>query len=345
MRRAVVNLRDSRPVWAIPPHVARDIAAAFPEGWDVVVVDAAVDGRGDGGGVSDEALAAAPGAEVWLGYGFPRALFAAAAAGPDARLRWVHTGTAGVGSLLYPEMRASRVLLTNSAGVHAPPMAETVIAMLLHFARGLDIAVRAQAEGRWDPGPFEAGTDAIRELAGLTLGVLGLGGIGREVAWRARALGMHVIAARRSDRPAPDGIELLAGERALDHLLARSDAVVVTVPSTPATRGLIDAAALARMKPSAVLVNVARGDVVDEGALADALRAGALRGAALDVFAREPLPPDSPLWTLPNVLITPHVSATTARFWEREAALIRDNVDRYLRGDPLRNVVDRSAGY
>lgn len=345
MRRAVLNLRDSRPVWAIPPHVAREIASAFPDGWDVVVVDAAVDGRGDGGGVSDEALAAAPGAEVWLGYGFPRALFAAATGGPDARLRWVHTGTAGVGSLLYPDMRASDVLLTNSAGVHAPAMAETVIAMLFHFARGLDFAVRAQAAGRWDPSPYEAGTDAIRELAGLTVGILGLGGIGREVAWRARALGMHVIAVRRSGRPAPDGIELLTGGSALDDLLARSDAVVITVPSTPSTRGLIDAAALACMKPNAVLVNVARGDVVDEQALADALRAGALRGVALDVFAREPLPADSPLWTLPNVLITPHVSATTPRFWERETALIRDNIERYLRGVPLSNVVDRSAGY
>src|SRR5690606_23283765 len=165
----------------------------------------------------------------------------------------------------------------------------------------------------------------IRELNGRTLGIVGLGGIGREVAWRARALGMHVIASRRSARPGPEGVELLTGTDALPTLLERSDAVVIAVPSTPSTRGLIDAAALRRMKPSAVLVNVARGDVVDEQALTEALAAGRLRGAALDVFAHEPLPERSPLWTLSNVLILPHVSATTPRFWERESALIIDN--------------------
>jgi phosphoglycerate dehydrogenase-like enzyme len=344
-RRAVLNLRDTRPVWALTPQAAREITAAFPEDWDVVVLDAPVDGRGDGRGVSAEALAAAPGTEVWFGYGFPRELFAAATAGTHPRLRWVHTGTAGVGSLLYPEMRASDIVLTNSAGIHAPPMAETVLAMILHFARGLDFAVRAQSAGRWDPAPFETIGDHIRELNGLTLGIVGLGGIGRELAWRARAFGMHVLAARRSARPAPEGVELLTGEDAVASLLGRSDAVVIAVPSTADTRGLIDAAALARMRPAAVLVNVARGDVVDEDALADALRSGRLRGAALDVFAHEPLPAESPLWQLPNVLILPHVSATTPRFWERERALITDNIARYLRGEPLRNMVDRTAGY
>jgi phosphoglycerate dehydrogenase-like enzyme len=339
----VINLRDARPVWAIPQWASTRIAAAFPDGWDVVVVAAPVDGRGDGGGVSPDALAAADGAEVWFGFGFPRALFHAASAA--GRLRWVHTGTAGVGGLLYDELRASDVALTNSAGVHAPPIAETVIGMLLHFARGFDFAVRAQAERAWRTEPFEAADTVVGEVAGTTLGLVGLGGIGREVGRRARALGMHVVATRRSERPGPDGIEVLHGPHALPQLLERSDAVVVAVPATPETRGLIDARALAAMKSSAVLVNVSRGDVVAEDALADVLRAGRIRGAALDVFRTEPLPADSPLWSLPNVLITPHVSGTTLRFWERECALIVENIGRYLAGDELRNLVDKRLGY
>jgi phosphoglycerate dehydrogenase-like enzyme len=156
---------------------------------------------------------------------------------------------------------------------------------------------------------------------------------------------MRVHATRRSGRPAPADIEMFIGPDATQHLLEISDFVVVSLPSTPATRGLLDASMIAHMKPSAVLINVARGDIVDENALTFALRAGALRGAGLDVFATEPLPPASPLWDLPNVLITPHVSATTPQFWLREVELIRENVARYLAGRVLRNVVDRKLGY
>jgi phosphoglycerate dehydrogenase-like enzyme len=145
--------------------------------------------------------------------------------------------------------------------------------------------------------------------------------------------------------PDSDNITVVHGDGALDRVLSRSDVVVLTTPSTPQTRGLIGAAQLDIMRRGAVLINVARGDVIDEAALIEALRNGRLRGAGLDVFATEPLPVDSPLWHLPNVLITPHVSATTPRFWERQADLILDNLDRYLHGRPLRNVVDVAAGY
>jgi phosphoglycerate dehydrogenase-like enzyme len=236
-------------------------------------------------------------------------------------------------------------VLTNSAGIHAPAMAETVLGMILHFARGLDYAVRAQAECRWDPGVFSNRVGAVAEVDGATLGILGLGGIGLELARRARALGINVIAVRRSGRPAPAGIDVITGPDALPRLLAASDYVVIALPSTPGTRGIIDATALAGIKPGAVLINVARGDVVDEDALAHALEAGVLRGAGLDVFRDEPLPSDSPLWRLPNVLITPHVSATTPRFWTRQVELIRDNVARYLAGRTLRNVVNKQLGY
>lgn len=346
-RRAVVNLRDVRPAWEIPGWARESIAAAFPKDWDIVFVETLVDasaGGGDGGGVSPEAIEAAAGAEFYLGLGAPREVLLAGTS-HEPKLRWMHTGTAGVASLLYPEMVQSDVVLTNSAGIHAPAMAETVLGMILHFARGLNHAVRAQAAGRWDADPFSNRVGAITEVDGATLGLIGLGGIGLELGRRARALGMNVLALRRSGRPAPAGIELLTGPGALHRLLAASDYLVLALPSTPGTRGILDAAAIAAIKPGAVLVNVARGDVLDQDALIRALDSGALRGAGLDVFREEPLPADSLLWRLPNVLITPHVSATTPRFWTRQVELIRDNVARYLSGRALRNVVDKQRGY
>lgn len=346
MRRLVVNLRDVRPVWAMPEWAMEEIRAALPDGWEVVPVETAADGRGDGGGVAPEALEAIPGAEVYLGYGFPPALFQAAHQGGAAALRWVHSGAAGVAGSLYPEMRRSPILLTNSAGVHAAPIAETVLAMVLHFARGLDFAVRAQAERRWGKPAFEAADTPVREVSGATLGIVGYGGIGREVAHRAAALGMRILALKRSPPPAPiPGVEVLFGDDGLRRLLRASDYVVLTVPETDQTRGLLGAAELREMRSDAVLINVARGGVVDEAALARRLGAGQLRGAGLDVFAEEPLPSDSPFWELPNVLLTPHVSGTSRGFWRRETDLIVDNLKRYLHDRPLRNLVDKQAGY
>lgn len=345
-RRAVLNLTDVRHIWRIPPEAVGAITYAFPNTWEVVVVDAPVDGRGDGGGVSKEALAAVVGAEVCFTFGMPRELFLAATLDERSELRWVHTATAGVASMLYPEMLASTVILTNSAGVHAPPIAETVTGMLLYFARGLDIAVDAQRGRAWQAERFENDRDLAREVAGATLGIIGLGSIGVEVAARARALGMRVLAVRRTLDTAPDGVELLTGDDAMTELLGRSDYVVVCAPSTSETRGMIDARAIAAMKRNAVLINVARGDIIEsEHMLAAALADGRLRGAALDVFRVEPLPIASPLWDLPNALITPHVSGIGQGFWDRETALIIDNVTRYLRGEPLKNVVDKRRGY
>ncbi len=273
------------------------------------------------------------GAEVYVGFGVPRDLFLAATAGPDSRFRWAHSASAGVGGSLYPEMRDSDVVLTNSAGVYAPAIAETVIALLFHFARGLDFAVRAQAERRWDKAPFDDPASPVGELAGAALGIVGFGGIGREVARRAEALGMRVLAMRRT------------GGVPLEELLPQSNYLLLAVPETPATRGLIGERELALLPPGAVVVNVGRGSVVDEAALIEALRSGRLRGAGLDVFAREPLPPESPLWALPNVLVLPHVSGASPHFWRRQTELIRDNLGRYLAERPLRNVVDKSSGY
>lgn len=338
----VLDMRDRRPVWGIPDWAIEEIGAALPEDWEYRVVEGWADGTADGsGGLKEETLAALPGATVYCGFGIPAELLRV---GTD--LRWVHSGSAGVRSSLTPEMRAADLVFTNSAGIHGPPMAETVLAMLLHFARGLDLALVAQREGRWDTAPFYAADTPVDEVAGSTVGILGYGGIGREVARRILPLGMKVLGLKRSPGgDAPEGVELLHGEAGLERLLAESDWLVVTAPDTPDTRGLLTRDHIGRMKRGAVFINVARGAIADEDALVEALRSGHLRGAGLDVFTHEPLPPGHPFWGLANVLVMPHVSPVTRRFWRREVDLIVGNLRAFLAGDPLRNLVDREAGY
>ena len=345
MHKLVINMADKRPIWAVPPWAEAEIRAALPADWQVAALRAPVSGEGDGGGVTAEAVAAAHGAEVYMGMGVPREVFVAATTGPEARLRWAHTGSAGVGAALYPEMLASDVMLTNSAGIMGPPIAESIIGMALYFARGFDLALASVGQRRWTKDAIYEPTSPVRELGGATLGIVGYGGVGREVAARARALGMRVLATKRTPAPAPAGVELLYGDAGLRRLLEEADVVVLTVPGTPETRALIGREELARMKASAVLINVARGSIVDEPALIEALRAGRLRGAGLDVFAKEPLPADSPLWDMPNVLVTPHVSAVSPLYWRREVELIVENLRRYLAARPLLNVVDKTRGY
>ncbi|MBD0320447.1 MAG: D-2-hydroxyacid dehydrogenase [Gemmatimonadetes bacterium] len=340
-RRLVVDLNDRRPLYSIPDWAVDEIRAAVPDDWEVVVLHDLTDSTGDGGPATPAAMAAIAEAEVYLGYGIPPALFAAA----GERLRWAHSGAAGVGGSLHAAMLASDVVLTNSAGVHAEPIADTVLATILYFARGLDFAVRLQAEHRWDRGPWESADAPVRELSQLTLGVHGLGGIGRAIARRGAALGMRVLATRRRPGDAPEGVELLTGGHALEGLLDASDVLVVTVPRTKETEGTIGAAELARLPAGATVMVISRGGVVDEDALVEALRAGRIRGAALDVFAREPLPAESPLWGLPNALLTPHISGASHLFWRRQTDLVTENLRRYLAGDPLLNTVDKHAGY
>lgn len=254
------------------------------------------------------------------------------------RLRWVHTPSAGVEHLLTPAVLERDLTLTNSAGVHAIPMAEFAMAFMLAHAKRLPEYRAAQAEPRWARGL------ELRELYEATLLILGIGGIGQAIAERAAAFGMSVWGSRRTDRPTPHAERVVTGDAWRD-LLPEADYVVVAAPLTPETRHMVDAAALAAMKPSAYLINVARGPLVDESALAEALAAGRIAGAALDTFEREPLPPESPLWRLPNVTITPHATANSPRMRERQIALFLDNLRRFRNGQPLRNVVDKAAGY
>ncbi len=343
MSRIVLDLNDRRPIWTVPSWAVQEIEAALPEGWELYVAAGEADGSGDGSGeASPEIVEAVKGATVYVGLGIPADVLEAG----GGSLRWVHTGAAGVGGSLTPELRESGVHFTNSAGIHGPPMAETVTGMILHFARGLDLALQGQREGRWRHEPFLAADTPVREVAGSTVGILGLGGIGTEVAERLAALGAKVLGWKRNPAPAPPYVsELLTGEEGRERILTASDVVVVTVPETRETRGLLDGAALRRMKEGALLVNVSRGGLVDTSALVELLRSGHLRGAALDVTDPEPLPDGHPLWELPNVLITPHVSAVSRGFWRRQTDLIVENLQRFVAGSPLRNAVDLEAGY
>jgi phosphoglycerate dehydrogenase-like enzyme len=222
--------------------------------------------------------------------------------------------------------------------VNAGPLAEFSMLGLLAFAKGLPRLLADKRDHRWDHYP-------VSELRGATILVLGLGQIGIEVARLASASGMKVLAINRRGTSDSPHVSELRTPDALMALLPRADAVVITLPLTEATGGLLDARAIARMKQGAILVNVGRGGVLDEQALVSALRAGKLAGAALDVFATEPLPADSPLWDLPNVLISPHTAALSLRENERIVRLFADNIERYLAGQPLRNRVDPAHFY
>jgi phosphoglycerate dehydrogenase-like enzyme len=268
------------------------------------------------------------------------------------KLRWVHSATAGVERVLTPASRERGLVITNARGVFSRPIAEYVMLMILAAARRLPQLLELQAERTWQP--LEA-----RELRDVTVGIVGLGSIGRAVGALATAFGCRVIATRRrpeAGAEAADGAgdepflgsvmldRVLPPER-LDELLAESDFVVLAAPLTPDTVGLIGEASIATMKPGAWVINVARGELVDEHALARAVRNGRIGGAVLDTFREEPLPPTSPLYDLPNVILTPHTSWSSTRVLDRSVDLFCDNLRRYAAGEPLLNVVDPSAGY
>ena len=340
-RRLVIDLASPRAAWRIPKPSVVAIRNAVGAGWDVMEIQAPAVSDGDGGSGSPEAIAAARGAEIYLGFGVPSGVAAAA----KDTLRWAHTATAGVGSSLA-HMSGSRVMLTNSAGVHAEPMADWVVAAIAYFTRGLDRMVAAQRQGRWAKEDFTDGAIPMREFRELRLGVFGLGGIGTAVARRGLALGMKVSGVRRRpERGGPKGVEWVGRLDDLPRLAGGSDVLVIAAPHTQETVGAVDRRVLERLPHQALVVNVSRGSLLDETALLELLELRRLRGAALDVFATEPLPAGHPFWTHPRVLVAPHVSAVSSRFWERETALIVDNIRSYLAGAPLTNLVDLEAGY
>lgn len=262
-------------------------------------------------------------------------------------LRWIALPSAGADHVMRAGLvRAGGPIVTTANGVHSVPIGEFVFSMLLAWLRHWPRIAEGQRTSTW-PGRPEWRQLQGRELYGATLLVIGFGAIGRYVGRLGHGFGMHVLATRRTVEAGardPDADEILPTNRLRD-ALERADFVVLSVPATLETHHLIGPAELRAMKPSAFLVNIARGTVVDEAALIEALRAGQIGGAGLDVVEREPLAPDSPLWTMPNVIITPHISGSTDQYSRRFTDLLLDNIARYRTNQPLRNVVDPQRGY
>ena len=256
------------------------------------------------------------------------------------RLRWIQFTSAGVDHLWQPSLGAANVAVTTTRGIHAYPMAEFVMSCVLAFEKGVPRMLRSQRERRWD-------RFMVEELLGKTMVLLGVGEIGRGVARLAKAFGIHTVGVGRRemrDEAVPELDEQLSSA-ALPGVLGRADYVVASLPLTARTRGALNEEMFRAMKPSTVFVNVGRGRTVDEAALIRALKEGWIGAAALDVFEQEPLPTASPLWDLPNVLISPHMGSDTARYMERMTEVLYDNLIRYAEGRPLRNVVDPKEGY
>lgn len=343
LRRLVVDLASTSKNWALTPAGEERLRAETPPGWEVAVVRAPTSSDGDGPpGASREALAVIGEAEAYFGFGITADLLAKA-----RRLRWVHSAAAGVGNVLRSGIADSDVALTNSAGIHAVPMAEFVIAGLLHFMRGLDVAVDQQRRGEWSKAFFVADDSPLRELGDSRVLIVGTGGIGQATATRLAAFGATCIGVRR--RPelgAPPGFAAVVGHDALEDELSKANVLVLAAPLTSETTQLMSRDRLEQLPRGAIVVNVARGALMDEEAVADLLEEDWLRGAILDVFTEEPLPPTSRLWGLRSALVVPHVSPVSpGRFWPRQLDLFLDNWRRYSDGQPLRNQVDKQAGY
>jgi phosphoglycerate dehydrogenase-like enzyme len=325
--KILVGVISPVPAWILPRPFIDELRRAFPEHEFIDAWDA------------DAVRRTLPHVDVAFTPVVDSDVFSLA-----TRLRWIQSSAVGVGHLLYPALVESDVVITNARGVRSRPMAEHVLAVTLALARQLHTAMRHQVNHRWAQDLLES--QRLLTLQGRRMGIVGLGSIGMEVARLAAPLGLKVSAIRRRaevERPA-EVDELLPPDR-LDDLLAKSDVVLLAAPLTAATRALIGRRELSLMKRGAFLINVGRGGLVDDAALVAALRTGHLGGAALDVFAEEPLPGSSPYWDLANVIVTPHTSGTMEDYWTQLVSLFSENLRRFEGGLPLLNVVDKLAGY
>lgn len=277
-------------------------------------------------------------ADIYMGWLTPAAFSAA------KQLKWIQSPSSGVNMFLdIPELRNGEVLLTSASGTHGAAVAESAMAMILAITRGLWPAILDQGKRVWQPQPIRA---KMVELTGSTLGIVGCGAIGRALAQRAKGFDMHVIGVDlNANQTIPHVDELWSLDR-LDDLMAASDYVVVLVPFTAQTENMIGAAQIAKMKPTAILVGISRGGIINQDALIDALRAKQIACAALDVFMPEPLPADSPLWEMDNVLLAPHIAGGTQMEGKYIIEIFTENLQRLLAGNvPLRNQVNKVAGF
>ncbi|HEV8337394.1 MAG TPA: D-2-hydroxyacid dehydrogenase [Candidatus Polarisedimenticolia bacterium] len=324
----LIYLASPHRVWSLDERYPRLLAEKFPQ---VRVISARS---------KEESLEHLAGSEVLYTWSLPERHFAAA-----LRLRWLHTPSAGVDEVLHPALVRSGVRVTCSRGVSSAALADHAMGMILAFSRGLAVALREAGSGAWNRERYFQGNPMPVELDGRTLGILGYGSIGEELARRARGFGMKIHALRRN-RTGGEGLcDRLFGPSHRREFLASADVLVIALPLTPQTAGMLDDEALAGMKPGALLINIARGGLIREDALVRALESGRIAAAGLDVFAEEPLPATSPLHRLPNVLLTPHIGGLHPHYLDRATSIFIVNLGRYLRGESLLHEVDKHAGY
>jgi phosphoglycerate dehydrogenase-like enzyme len=310
-------------VWSAFSTSPETVAARFPDDRVLAIGD-------------EKGLAAAADAEVAFSGNNPRRVRQLLDATP--KLRWYHTVSAGVENMPLPELAQRGIVLTNNSGSYDIQIAEHLLAFVLAASRQLHRYRDSQRMSEWKDEPHQ-------ELRDATIVVYGMGSIGGEIARLAIAVGMRVIGVRRTaGRPEPGVERVVAADRLAD-VVGEADYLAIAAPLTPATRGAISREVISRMKPTAWILNIARGAIVDEPAMVEALQAKRIGGAALDVFTTEPLPKESPLWTLENVIVTPHNSGSSPRAGERTLALFAENLRRYKSGETLINRVDYEAGY
>src|SRR6266550_2550115 len=328
MRKLLIFVRHPFDLWNAPSWFAERLQAEFPEFKVVQLPDyKRVDAE-----ICD--------AEIGIAWSIrPEQIKAA------KRLRWIHSPAAAVHQLIFPELVESDIVLTNAREVHGPVVAEHVIAQIFALDKKIPDSVRLQERHEWGQQRIWDELPRVREIAGATVGLIGLGSIGRAVAKSAKALGMRVIAVREHPEKGGESADVVLGPAQVDDVFRKAEYVVLAAPVTARTKAIANYERLALMKPDACLINVGRGPLVDELALAAALREKKIGGAALDVFPKEPLAADSPLWDVPNLLITPHTAALTEKLWERHYALFSENLRRYLAGQTLLAVVDKRKGY
>jgi phosphoglycerate dehydrogenase-like enzyme len=326
--KVVLCVKFSFELWSIPAFLPAAIRARWPEMRVAHVEDYAL----LGGELQD--------ADIFVGFMLTPQQLAAA-----KKLRWIHVTAAGVSQLMRADVRERGIVITNSRGVHAIPMAEHTIGMMVALAHKFPASMHAQMQRKWAQVELWETPPRPSELYGRTLLLVGFGAVGREIAKYVKPFGMHVWVVTHSGRADSGLAERVFAPKDLDRALSEADYAVIAAPDTPETRAMIGERQLAAMKPSAFLINMSRGSLVDEEALVKALRTRRIAGAALDVTTEEPLPATSPLWELENIFITPHTSAATEQLWERQKELLIGNLEKWFAGRELANLVDPERGY